>query len=92
MTDLELKLPDEVMENIPSGNKEDVVRYLAKYFDTIIDRYDHRFQQRITGPLGGPLSNYEKSLLKDFLIDQTLGKIEEATLKEVSLAAETITR
>ena len=87
MIDLELRLPDEVMENIPSGNREEVVKYLAKYFDTVIDRYDHRFQKRVRGIFGTPLSQYEKSILKDFLIDQTLGKIEEASL----IAAETLT-
>lgn len=87
MIDLELKLPAEVMDNIPSGSREDVVRYLAKYFDTVIDKYDARFQKRVQGGFGGPLSKYEKSILKDFLIDQTLGKIDESSL----MAAETLT-
>lgn len=87
MIDLELKLPADVMESIPSGNKEDVIRYLAKYFDSVIDKYDARFQKRVQGTFGQPLSKYEKSILKDFLIDQTLGKIEESSL----MAAETLT-
>lgn len=88
MMDLELRLPDEVLENIPSGNRDDVVRYLARYFDTVIDKYDSRFQKRVQGAFGSPLSRYEKSILKDFLIDQALGKIEEAS----QFAAESITR
>ncbi len=80
MIDLELKLPDEVMENIPAGSRDDVVKYLAKYFDSIIGEYDNRFQKRMSQSaiLGGPLSKYEKSMLRDFLIDLTLGKLEEA--------------
>lgn len=85
---IELKLPDEVMENIPSGSRDDVVRYLAKYFDSVIAEYDVRFQKRVQGAFGSPLSKYEKSILKDFLIDQTLGRIEENSL----LAAEALTR
>lgn len=86
---IELKLPDEVMENIPSGGRDEMVRYLAKYFDTVIAEYDARFQKRVTGTFGAPLSKYEKSILKDFLIDQTLGKIEETS---VVMAAEALTR
>ncbi len=76
MMDLEIKLPDEVMDNIPSGNREEVARYLSKYFDGVIGDYDVRFQKRISGAFGQPLSRYEKSMLKDFLIEMTLGKIE----------------
>lgn len=80
MTNLELKLPEEVLENIPSGSREEMVKYLAKFFDTVIDKYEVRFQKRVQGSFGAPLSRFEKSLLKDFLIDQALGKIEETTL------------
>lgn len=79
MTDLELRLPDDVMESIPSGNRDAVVLYLAKYFESVIDKYDVRFQKRVKGAFGAPLSRYERSILKDFLIDQALGKIEEAS-------------
>ena len=75
MADAELKLPDEVLENIPSATPE-MVKYLARYFESVIDKYDERFQRRMQGNLGGPLSRYERSILKDFLIDLTLGKIE----------------
>lgn len=89
MINLELKLPDEVMENIPSGSREEVVRYLARYFDTVIAEYDVRFQKRVTGAFGAPLSKYERAILKDFLIDQTLGKIDE--ISQV-MAAEALAR
>lgn len=82
---LELKLPDDVLENIPSGKKE-MVQYLSTYFDGVIAEYDSRFQKRVSGPMGGPLSRYEKSILKDFLIDATIGRIEETT----HMAAETV--
>ena len=77
MSDLEFKLPEDVLENIPSG-KQDLINHLAKYFETVIDRYDLRFQKRVAGPLGAPLSRYEKSILRDFLLDIAIGKIEES--------------
>lgn len=72
---LELRLPDEVMDNIPSG-REEMVRYLSTYFDSVIEKYDVRFQKRVSGPMGGALSKYEKAVLKDFLIDQVIGRFE----------------
>lgn len=76
MTNFELKLPSDILERIPPGH-EDMIRFLAKYFDGVIDEYDVRFQKRVGGVMGGPLSKYEKSILKDFLIDAVLGKLEE---------------
>lgn len=87
MTDLELKLPEEVLEKIPSG-KTEMVKYLATYFDSVIDHYGVRFQKRVQGAMGGPLSRYEKAILKDFLIDLTMGSLEE---EPSALAAETLT-
>jgi len=78
MLDLELKLPEEILENMPSG-REEMVKYLARYFDTVIDNYDNRFQKRVRGPLAGPLTRYEKAILKDFLIEMTIGNLEEAS-------------
>ena len=89
MLDLELKLPTEVLDNIPS-RKEDMVQYLAKYFDGIIAKYDVSFQKRVHGVMGGPLSRYEKSILKDFLIEMAVGNIEQEQASQ--LAAESITR
>jgi hypothetical protein len=77
MNNFELKLPSDILENIPPSH-EDMIRFLAKYFDGVIADYDGRFQKRVGGgPMGGPLSKYEKSILKDFLIDAVLGKQEE---------------
>lgn len=87
MIDIELKLPDEVLENVPS-RKDEMVRYLAQYFDGVIEKYEVRFQKRVQGVMAGPLSRYEKSILKDFLIEMAIGNIEQAS----QLAAETITR
>lgn len=77
MNNFELKLPSDILESIPPGH-EDMIRFLAKYFDGVIDEYGVRFQRRVGGAFGGPLSKYEKSILKDFLIDVTLGKLEES--------------
>lgn len=74
MNDFELKLPPEVLDGIPSGHDE-MIRYLSRYFDSIINKYDSRFQKRVIGAFSGPLSRYEKSLLRDFLIDAIIGKI-----------------
>jgi hypothetical protein len=77
MSNFELKLPSDILESIPPG-REDMIRFLARYFDGVIEDYDRRFQRRMGGGvLGGPLSKYEKSILKDFLIDQALGNQEE---------------
>lgn len=76
MNNFELKLPSDILESIPPG-QEDMIRFLARYFDGVIDEYDVRFQKRVEGAFGGPLSKYEKSILKDFLIDAVLGKLEE---------------
>lgn len=74
MNDFELKLPPEVLEGIPSGHDE-MIRYLSTYFDGVIDKYDQRFKMRVTGAFSGPLSRYEKAILKDFLIDATIGRM-----------------
>lgn len=74
MNDFELKLPPEVLEGIPSG-RDEMIHYLSKYFDGVIEKYDSRFQKRVSGAFGGALSRYEKSILKDFLIDAIIGKL-----------------
>lgn len=86
MTELELKLPEDVLESIPPS-REDMIKYLSQYFDSIIDQYNIRFQKRVQGAFSGPLSKYERSILKDFLIDVTIGNLEIAR----PVAAETIT-
>lgn len=76
MIGIEIKLSEEILKNMPS-DKDGMIRYLAKHFDTIIDNYNMRLRERVSGSLGGPLSSYERAILKDFLIDATLGKIEQ---------------
>lgn len=78
MNNFELKLPPDVLDSIPPGH-DDLIRFLAKYFDGVIEEYGVRFQGRVGGVFGGPLSRYEKSILKDFLIDAALGKLEGPT-------------
>lgn len=78
---LEIKLPDEVMERMPS-NRAEVVAYLSKYADEVIHQYDVGFQRRVQGVMAGPLSRYEKALLKDFILDMTLGKELRQQLEE----------
>jgi len=70
---LEIKLPDHMLEHLPS-DKTEMVAYLSKYTDEVLHQYETRFQRRVPGTMGGPLSRYEKSLLKDFVLDMILGK------------------
>lgn len=70
---LDIRLPDEVMDNLPS-DKQALVAYLSNHFDKVISQYELSFQRRVQGALGGPLSRYEKTMLKDFLLDAVLGK------------------
>lgn len=70
---LEIKLSDEIMENLPS-DKAGMIQYLSKHFDEVLRKYDEDFQRRVPGMLGAPLSRYEKSLLKDFLLSAVLGR------------------
>jgi hypothetical protein len=86
MADLEFKIPEEILEAMPSG-KEAMIRYLAQYFDRVVEKYETRLQGRATGIMGKPLSRYEKSMLKDFLIDTALGRLEELP----RMAAESLT-
>lgn len=83
MSKIELKLPDDVMENIPSGKRE-MLEYLSKQFDEVIADYDSSLQRRVPGVLGQPISRYERSLLKDFLIDMTIGKILKESSTQVA--------
>lgn len=75
MDELELKLPDEVMNGIPVG-KTEMVSYLSVYFDAVIEKYNQRFQKRVSGIMGQPLSRYEKAILKDMLLDLAIGKLQ----------------
>ncbi len=76
MAGIEIKLSEDVLESIPS-NKEGMIRYLAKCFDSVIDNYNIRLRERVSGSLGSPLSSYERAIIKDFLIDVTLGKLQQ---------------
>jgi len=77
MDDIELKLPDDVLDNIPES-KGEMINYLSKYFDGVLDKYNDRFQKRVQGVMGHPLSRYERAILKDLLMDLALGKLQEA--------------
>lgn len=76
MAGIEIKLSEDTLDNLPS-NKEGMIRFLAKHFDAVIDDYNIRLRERVSGSLGGPLSSYERAIIKDFLIDVTLGKLHQ---------------
>ena len=77
---LEIKLPDHVMEHLPS-DKAEMIAHLSKHVDEVIRQYEISVQKRISGTMGGPLSRYEKSLLRDFILDRILGKELRETLE-----------
>lgn len=78
---LEIKLPDHVLENLPKDRAQ-MLEYLTRYADDVIRQYEERFQSRVQGTMGGPLSRYEKSLLRDFILDMILGKKLRGALEE----------
>jgi hypothetical protein len=78
---LEIKLPDHVMENLPS-DKAGMIVHLSKHVDEVIRQYETSIQKRVSGTMGGPLSRYEKSLLRDFILDMVLGKKLREDLEE----------
>jgi hypothetical protein len=87
---IEIKLPDDIMENCPQ-DKAAMGTYLAEYLNKVIAVYEKRFQQRVKGALGGPLSNFEKALLRDFMLEALLGGPLRQSLQEsgpILLAAE----
>lgn len=77
MSDIEIKLPEDVLNNIPEG-KTEMINYLSGYFDGVIEKYNERFVKRVSGIMGSPLSRYEKSLLKDMLMDLAIGEIQKS--------------
>lgn len=80
---LEIKLPDHVMEHLPE-DKTSLVKYLSEHVDDVIKNYEASFQRRVQGVMGGPLSRYEKSILKDFLLDVVLGKTFRNSLEQIA--------
>jgi hypothetical protein len=74
MNDLELRLPDEILEKVPSG-KSDMIKFLSNYFDETIGQYELRLTKRVPGMMGNPLSRYERATIKDFLMDLAIGKL-----------------
>ncbi len=87
---IDIRLPDDVMENCPK-DKTAMGVYLAEYLNKVIAVYEKRFQQRVTGALGGPLSNFEKALLRDFMLEALLGGPLRQSLQDsgpIQLAAE----
>ncbi len=80
-SNLSIKLPDEVMESLPT-NRSELVACLSRLVDEEISDYERDFQRRVQGTMGGPLSRYEKSILRDFILDRILGKELRKHLEE----------
>lgn len=71
---LDIRLPEEAAEALPSS-KEDMVRYLLPFVDAAIADYELSLRRRVPGTLGGNISKYEQSLLRDFLLDKLMGNV-----------------
>lgn len=69
---LEIRLPDEVMETLPTEESE-LIPFLSRYFDGVIDDYQADVLRDVKGVMGGPLSRYERATIKDFLIRRVGG-------------------
>lgn len=83
---LEIRLPDEVMQSLP-GDKPAMLECLTKHFEQVVEAYQVRFQKRVPGALGEPLSRYEKSMLMDFLLEFTLGELRQHLRTDPPIAA-----
>lgn len=64
---IDIKLPDEVETKIQAGAP--AMKTLSDHFDEVISLYEISFRQRVQGLMGGPLTNFEKAAIKDFLMD-----------------------
>ncbi len=80
-SNLSIKLPDEVMESLPTDRSQ-LVAQLSRLVDEEISDYEQDFRRRVQGTMGGPLSRYEKSILRDFILDRILGKELRKLLEE----------
>lgn len=77
---IDIKLPDEVMDNLPDDFHQ-MVTYLSGHLDKVVSEYELNFSTNVRGTLGGPLSRFERSLLKDFLFRMVLGERLHAAAK-----------
>ena len=68
-TPVKITLPEEVMEHMPA-DRRGMIEYLSRLFDEEADEYSSSIQRRAGAPLNGPLSRYERSLIKDYLLDK----------------------
>ena len=68
-TPVKITLPDEVMEHLPT-DRRGMIEYLSRLFDEEVDEYDSSLRRRAAAPLNGPLTRYERSFIKDYLLDK----------------------
>jgi hypothetical protein len=70
MSQLELRLPEDVLEHLPR-EKEALIAAIRPHADERIRIYERHLARR-AGTLGDPLDKRELSLLRDFLVDWLL--------------------
>jgi len=85
---IDVRLPEEVLENMPS-TKEGMVQHLLPTVEAAISDYEKSLRRRVPGVLGGALDRHEKSILRDFLLDRILRNAlaEEPVQEPVAAAA-----
>ena len=73
---IDIRLPEEILEAIPSS-KEEMVRYLLPFVDVAIDDYEKGLRLRVRGVMGGPLDKHEKSILRDFMLYRLMRNVQD---------------
>lgn len=68
---IDVRLPEEVLENMPA-TKEGMVQHLLPAVEEEISDYEKNLRRRVPGILGSALDRHEKSILRDFLLDRIL--------------------
>ena len=71
---LDVRLPEEVLERLPS-TKDEMVRYLLPFADEAISEYEKSLAHRVKGVLGGALARHERAMLRDFILDRLMNRV-----------------
>lgn len=83
---LDVRLPEEVLEGLPS-TKDEMVRYLLPFVDSAIVDYEQSLRRRVPGSMGMPLDRHEKSILRDFMMDRLLRNVLHEDTNPARLSA-----
>lgn len=77
MYGIEMKIPEEIMDRMPTDLTK-LVEFLLPYASKMVDDYEQSFLARTKNlPLGGKLTRYERSQLTDFILDRLVGPLRD---------------